>query len=405
MIEVSQDGNLIDIEESETLLISEAPRRLACPGSVALSKGAPKLVSDYLDECALAKAVALNALFRKHTTFTNLLKEDLGVVTEEMRDGADFFMRNLSLSLDSDLWGSGRDHFFSLAHTVRACRINSSLIGRVDLWVLNLKDPKNPQLAVFDYRFGHRWEHPKNNMKLVECASGVLSFLSTSNSLINRVDWDIEDLEINLYNVQPRAFSKPEYVRFMGTSYNYQDFEALEERLRIAEARSFNTGKDRIYNVTRECGFCPVRAQCSALQGAALEMVGVCHTAHLNTLTPQGVGNELRLLKGAKEILDARVSALEAEATCIITSGKNVPFYKMESGQARTVWAVSKEEVAAAAEIMGVPGVIKTDVVTPLQAIKAGMPADFVDSMSHRVQSALKLVEVDSDEVDEAFNN
>ena len=140
-----------------------------------------------------------------------------------------------------------------------------------------------------------------------------------------------------------------------------------------------------------ECTYCLGRHACEALQRSTLSITDL---TLLNTpwqLKPHSVGNELRYLKRAAELLDARITGLEEQATSHIKKGERIPFFKLEQGKGRDRWKTSAEEIITLGEMLGYDLAKPREVVTPNQAAKLGVSEEIVNAYVERTPGAFKL--------------
>ena len=77
-----------------------------------------------------------------------------------------------------------------------------------------------------------------------------------------------------------------------------------------------------------------------------------------------------------------------------IRGGQSGPGYTIEQGEGRQRWVKSPAEVAALGDLMGIK-LRKDAVVTPKQAIKAGLPETVVAGISDRPVGEWKLAVAD----------
>ena len=130
--------------------------------------------------------------------------------------------------------------------------------------------------------------------------------------------------------------------------------------------------------------------------------VDISSSAIPHNLEPRQLASELRFLTHAANLLDARISGLSAEALVLLERGTRLPFYHAVRGSGRERWAKPLDAVFALGDLMGVE-LRKPGVITPKQAITAGIPEKQVRKISETPVGALKLVEIDQRKVDKEF--
>lgn len=174
--------------EHSPLGASASYRWIACPGSIALSDGAPERDSYLAREGNAAHALAENALRKKKGQRIEYVRSMLGVpvpgheefiATEDMLESVELYVRHC----ESLLHTGSRDEIFygveekvSLAPYGRGIpggKITEYLYGTADFWAL-----KDGILFVVDFKHG-QWLHVgvEGNPQLKFYAAGVLSML------------------------------------------------------------------------------------------------------------------------------------------------------------------------------------------------------------------------------------
>jgi hypothetical protein len=139
-----------------------------------------------------------------------------------------------------------------------------------------------------------------------------------------------------------------------------------------------------------------------ALQSAAATVATVASQNQPLELTPQAVGSELRfLLKGQKE-LDARITSLKEQATALIASGKQIPYFALEQGRGRDKWTVPTAELKVLGELFDCE-IVKEELITPKQAIEKGIPEDIVKEYYETPRGSLKITEVTDKQMRKLF--
>src|SRR6202008_2575730 len=130
---------------------------------------------------------------------------------------------------------------------------------------------------------------------------------------------------------------------------------------------------------------------------------------------PAAIGTELAILELGANLLKGRKEALAAQAEALLRAGKRVPGWCMEPGQSRLEWneGVTPDEVLGVGTLLGKdlkkpPGAMNSrsaPVVTPTQAIKAGIAAAVIGQYASRPSSALKLARESTLEARRAFGD
>ena len=119
-------------------------------------------------------------------------------------------------------------------------------------------------------------------------------------------------------------------------------------------------------------------------------------------MSPAALGLELRMLRRAARMLDARVTGLEEQVLSTIARGTSVPYFSIQHGQGRTVWKSPTNEILALSNALNVD-IAKPGLLTPKQAIKAGLPVEVVALISHAPSGSAELVEDTNDSAARVF--
>ena len=162
--------------------------------------------------------------------------------------------------------------------------------------------------------------------------------------------------------------------------------------------------KDETYCLpSPQCTYCRARHACPALQATSLAIADISAAAVAWDLPPAHTGAELTHLEHAAMLLDARITGLQAQALSMIKSGNRVPGYIAETSMGRERWKVPAEEAIALGEMFGIALAKPAEIITPKQAIKAGLSPEIVKSYSETPTGAVKLVAENSTTVRKIF--
>lgn len=347
---------------------SSAATRMQCPGSRFMESLRPDIKTPKSEEGDLAHLVL------KHT----LLGLELPVgATDEMLDGAELFVDALPPN-------AGDAH---VEEAVDCSVVHPMCYGTPDYWTW---DAAGKMLHVRDYKFGHLYVDAFENWQLIEYALGIIDSHRLSET------W--EDGVAVLTIVQPRCFVGNSPVRSWAVPF--ADLCVYRDRLAASELASMQQNAPT--KTGSECRFCKARSTCTSLQQAAHAVVDMAGESTPHNLTPAALGGELAMLTGAMALLKGRIDGLQEETLQRVKQGANVPGWRIEQGQGREKWVRSVEEVIALGEMMGVD-VSKRGVITPRQAVKAGLAEELVQSYAARPMGELKLVPDDLNKARSVF--
>lgn len=140
------------------------------------------------------------------------------------------------------------------------------------------------------------------------------------------------------------------------------------------------------------CSGCFHREICPALARCTDQAVDVSEESLALDLSPEAIAHHLRTLRTAADRIKARLAGLESQASYAIRNGGSIPGFTLTSSRGRQVWSLDDNSVIAVADAYGV-SVAKPSLITPKQAVKAGLPEDLVASMSEVKTGDLVLKE------------
>ena len=339
---------------------SNANRRVACPGSRALEEAYPvKQESPSIKEGIAAHWVAVQVLKGNHKL--GLYAPNGEPITKEMLEGADLYYDSVNAMRPVALF---------IEQILDISNIIPGLIGAPDAWA-NIDN----HIYIWDYKFGHSYIDVFENWQLLEYAAGILK------------DDTYKDVTMTI--VQPRCYTPEGPVRSWTISANQmREYVTL---LQEAEALAQSSLAYQLPNST--CNHCSGRHACQTLQQSALTAIDVTMDNSPWELSPNSTGNELRYLKRAADLLDARITGLSEQAKSMITRGEFVPGFKLESGSGREKWSKSIDEIMTLGELFDLDLTKPTEPITPSQARKLGIDEKVIEGYTQRTPGALKLVE------------
>lgn len=189
---------------------------------------------------------------------------------------------------------------------------------------------------------------------------------------------------VYLHVIQPRDYTANPIRTHHFTPIEQNDFCAeVEMAMRLAASRQ------PVAVPGSHCNRCPGRGQCAAVRDWSMAEE---HAGSDAQLTPEAVAFELHLARRQAELAAARVKGLEDEAAHVLRTGGLVPGWSMQSKPGRETWT-GEAEVLALAEGFGLLDTVsERRLITPNQAIKAGLPAELVRMHTTRPQGEAKLV-------------
>lgn len=366
------------MSEHAPLAPSSASRRRACAGSRKMEALYPQLDDSPASREGTAAHWAASETLSGRIVDSGQIAENGVMLTDEMIDAADMYVDEVRKI-------NGTPH---IEERVDCGYVHEECWGTPDTWILH-----NGVLYVWDFKYGHRFVDVFENWQLIEYTAGILDAIQ-----INGIS--DEFLTVVMTIVQPRCYVGGSPVR--SWSVRASDLRGYFNAARMFEAKAMSD--DAELTVSPECRDCSARHACPALQRASYADMNVATEAVPFDLPPQALGTELRYIQSAIDTLTARATSLEEQALSMIRQGKSVPHFVAQHGMGRERWVKPEPEVIAMGELMGVKlGVTK--LVTPKQAIKAGMNAEIVKSFTETPRGELKLVPDDGTTARKIFGN
>lgn len=187
-----------------------------------------------------------------------------------------------------------------------------------------------------------------------------------------------------LHVIQPRDYTAKPVRSHAFTPAEQNDFcNEAANALRLAHVA-------KPYAVPgSHCNRCPGRGQCEAVRSWSMVEE---HAGSDAQLSPEAVAFELHLARRQAELASARVKGLEDEASHVLRSGTLVPGWSLERKPGREQWTDEQPVLDLAAGFGLLDTVSERRLITPNQAIKAGLPAELVRMHTSRPIGEAKLV-------------
>lgn len=247
-------------------------------------------------------------------------------------------------------------------------------------------------LKVIDYKYGHRFVEVFEHYQLIAYAAGIARLLNLPL-----------DFPVMLVIVQPRNYTGGpvrEWKTTVGEIYRICA-EKIAPRVELA------LGPNPPTAVGRHCLDCRARHACKTLQAADSGIVDFAGTAEVHDMPREAVGAELRILKDAIRILEARYTGLYEQASNLARSGFSVAHWGLQPGQGRWKWKddATPDKVAAMGDLFGIDVRKPQAVKTPTQCKQAGIDEGVLNEYAHRPPGVLKLVPDDTTRTRKIFGD
>lgn len=310
-------------------------------------------------------------------------------LNEEMIEGAEMLVEVVDARLA--LYGLDRSALM-VERRVAIPRVHPHNDGTPDVWFYAREAGV---VEVIDYKFGHEYVEAFENWQLLNYLAGIIDAIGIALDGTQDVH-----TRFKLTVVQPRSYVAAGPVRTWQGPVS--DLRGYFNRLAAAAALAFQPDALRVATPSDQCEYCPGRHACTALQSSAYMAADKAGASTPLELAPAAMALELRYLERALQRLEARVTGLRESVTDQLRRGVPVPFYRLEATAGREQWNKSPSEVISLGKLFGVD-VAKPGLLTPKQAIKAGLPEALVIPYVDRPTSGSKLVPSNGDDAAKVF--
>jgi hypothetical protein len=349
------------------LKLSDINLYAACPGSANMIAAAPKRPqTDAQREGILA-----------HKTVFNLIHglEVPSDADQEMIDHACNYLESL-------------DHILADKNVIAKFEApvdlymshNQTIHGVADFLAY---DEKSKTVIVHDYKYGQTPVDIETDLQTVIYAFAAFPLAESAAVSIE----------------QPRSFGEKRSTRIY-------DAAAYRKIQIYAHGVLFDASyEDAKLIPGAHCAKCPARNLCPSVNYNALNLAESAQKYPvMNESDSSEMSRELSFLTRVKTLVDARIDALKDEITHRIKFGERVFGYTLESASSRLEWTIAKERIQELATTYGVDLFKPQEPLTPLQAVKKGIPLDEMKKHTVKKWGALKLREITQEEISKKLN-
>lgn len=256
-------------------------------------------------------------------------------------------------------------------------------------------DADNWTLYVDDLKYGHRFVDVYLNWQLMNYAALILRKIGM---------YGVDRVRIVFTLVLPRCFSAPSPVQTWTTTLGEIDpyLKDLAAAFRAADDPNAPCDASDI----EACFDCSARHNCAA----NIEATGIAITVTSQPiplhLTPAAMARLRKVLRNAEERIKSMREGVDQSITQTIRRKQAVPHFTLQSRPGREVFVpdAAQNGIIEIGRMFGVNVVKEQSLITPRQAIDAGIPAHLVKLYSRKNSGALELVEDDGSMVSRIFN-
>jgi hypothetical protein len=363
---------------------SSADRRVACPGSREVESRYPDEDSIDTQQGEAVHWVGAENLRGIRPQVGDVAPNGV-VLNVEMIEAADQYSDHI---IQRDGVWLKTAHIEQLA---KISPIHPDNYGTPDYACYNATEDR---LLIDDLKYGHGFVSEIRNYQLI-------NYVALKAAELGRYDDD--SLRVTMTIHQPRNYHRRGPTRSWATTLGAlrQPIAEMSHAYRLAmEPDAPVMARD-----PDACKDCKGRYECEAAIMAEGPAIDLAYSSAPLVMSPAALSKELRRLKDAEKVIKLRREGIEQSIVSTIQRGGIVPYFGIAHKAGRTVW--KDEAVGDMLDIAAAYGVkiaAPKLSMTPLQAIKAGIPEDVVKAYSHAPGGAAELVEDDGTAAAQIFN-
>jgi hypothetical protein len=343
-----------------------------CTGSVLMAQAYPEEEGEAAREGTAAHRAA--ELMINGAAPEYVLNQTLEgvVITPEIVEAAELYAGDVLAAMENAPGGR-----LYIEELLQIPSVNEECYGTPDAWLFN---PDGYQITIWDYKHGFGLVEAKDNWQCICYAAGIMDALGINGA-------QDQHLIINIRIIQPRGYHAEGPIRSWRISGS--DLRAYINILASNALEALGPGAK--CRPGTHCRYCPARHACSALQQATMGALDYLAAPMPHELDPASRSLEYTMLLEAQELIKYRITGLEEIIKNKIKEGEPTPGYSLEVSQGREQWINDPATVIELGKAFGVD-LSKPGVLTPNQAIKAGMDKATVKYIVARENKGTKLV-------------
>lgn len=358
---------------------SSADRWVNCPGSVVMEAAYPETEETPEQREGTAAHWAVEQVLHGHAIDPGVIAPNGWVLDQEMCDGAELMLEAIPQRVRPLVRVEQR--------VSMGKRIHPECWGTPDVQAY---DPSGRRVHVPDYKYGHGYVEVIDNWQLICYAAGVLDAYGLHDL----------DVTLELSIVQPRCWHKTGHVRRWTVPAS--DLRGPWNRLMMAAETAL--GPEPPLNAGDHCRNCRARHACPALHKYVTRIHDLTERALPLEMPDNALAFEVRDLRRLAELLQARLTGLEADAEARLRAGKRLPGLALEKGESPLKWTAPAATVLGLGRVYGLDLAKPPAPITPTQARKAGLPEAVLSGAAKRDATAAKLVLSDPMAMRRIFN-
>lgn len=237
------------------------------------------------------------------------------------------------------------------------------------------------RVLLYDFKFGRRFVDAFENSQCIEYLAGILAPVLARGVTDDQID-------VTVKIAQPRSYNREGSIR----SWSFVASDIRGHINRASNAAHEALGPSPTFRVGPECRDCKARHACPTLQRASMAACDVAGKAQPFDLPPEAMALEYRTLLHYKALLKARAAGLEQQLLALGRQGARLPGLAIENGAGRQRWTLPDAAVIQIGQALGVQIAKPAEVMTPKQAVAAGLPEAVLAGIVNQPRGEAKLV-------------
>lgn len=310
------------------------------------------------------------------------------VLNVEMIEAADMYAGHI-IGRDRIAWIGGAKYW--VEGTFAEGPIHAENYGTPDY---AMYDHGNHHLYVDDFKYGHGFVSEIRNFQLINYVAIIAHAL--------KIYYD-DSLKVTMTIHQPRNYHRRGPIRSWTTTLG--ELRHLIAELSLAYRMADAPDAPVMARDPDACKDCKGRHECEAVLMQEGPAIDLAYSSAPLVMSPAALRKERHRLIDAEKVIKLRREGIEQSLMSTIQRGGIVPYFSIAHKKGRTVWkddaVKDMQDIASAYNVTITTPKLS---LTPLQAIKAGIPEEVVGMYSHAPGGAAELVEDDGTAAEQIFN-
>lgn len=306
------------------------------------------------------------------------------IITDEMFDHSEVYTDTVLVTSQRHKMGST----VKIEERVEMPEVHAQCWGTPDTWCYNESDKV---LYVYDFKYGHSYVDVVGNPQLMLYARGAMNELEIDG--LNE-----QSLTVVMVIVQPRYYRDDPVREWV---IKGSDLRGYINKLHYSASKAFDDNPNTVSG--KHCKHCRALANCDTAFNGSLSLIQHLGDFDISNTNPDTLKEMIELMDGAKTLVTALSDSLNDQAEQLLVSGHQVKGLILENKYGNLAWDKDEQAVINIGKAFGVDVVKGVNLMTPQQAIKAGVPEDTVKSMAGRKMTGRKLKNFNIDTISEVF--